>query len=468
VIWGRGDGDYLSGGSGRDVFRYAAASESAPGQYDMIVDFATGTDKIDLSAMAPSNVSITRYNGGALINGGSAGGAFQIATLDAVNGSDILGLTGGIYLVGENFVSTLIGGAGGDTVKGGAANDTIVGGGDGDALFGGAGSNTFRYVAATDSSNANLDIIHDFKAGVDTLDLTALAPSNVSILHYNGGTFVNGGSGATAFQIASVNSINGSDIQGLVNGVYLVGENVASSLVGSAKDDTIVGGSGNDTITGGGAGDALFGGGGADTFMFHGAEDSNGAAGMLDIIHDFQTGVDSLSLGSGVSNISVIRYNGGTFIFGNSPTGVFEIASTQDINAADIHGLINGAYLAGDDHSQTLIGGFPGETIRGGAAADVIIGGGGADALFGGGGADVFKYLNAWDSAPGVSDIIHDFQAGVDKIDLTAIHTSASDKYALISDAGASYLFVQLAGNPGNDMQILIANPNVHASDILW
>jgi len=99
----------------------------------------------------------------------------------------------------------------------------------------------------------------------------------------------------------------------------------------------------------------------------------------------------------------------------------------------------------------------------------VIIGGGAADALFGGTGADTFKFLAKTDSTPGAADIIHDFQTGVDKIDLTALHTNgANDHYSLVSDANASYLFVQLAGNTGNDLQILIATPNVQASDILW
>jgi serralysin len=408
-------------------------------------------------------------------------GFTQSQTIDLWAGhfSSVGGLVGNVAIaanvtienaIGGSGVDTLIGNASGNTLSGLAGDDILIGGGGGDALFGGAGANTFRYAAASDSDNGHLDIIHDFKAGTDKLDLVGLAPSNVSIIHYNGGTFVNGGSGGAVFQIGSVNSINGSDIQGLVNGVYLVGEGVAATLIGSAKDDTILGGSGNDTIIGGDTGDALFGGAGADTFVYRSATESNPNNGMLDILHDFQTGVDRLDLTAlNPSNVSVLHYQGGTFIFGNSASGTFEVASVHDINASDIIGLTSGAYVVGDELANTLVGAGFSETIVGGDGNDVIIGGGAADALFGGAGADTFKFVAKADSTPTASDIVHDFQTGVDKVDLTALHTNgAADHYSLVSDASASYLFVQLNGNTGNDMLILFATPNVHATDILW
>jgi len=436
-------------------------------------------DKIDLSAVTPSYISILHAQGASYLFPSTPGGQMQIAAAGDVEANDIL--TGGAtnyYIVGDDNGLTLIGGDNADTIVGGRGNDTIAGGKGGDALYSGkddgrlgdGGKNTFVYFSAADSNNQNLDIIHGFYIAHDKLDLTALNPSNVSIIYYNGGTFISGSAADGAFQIASVEQIRGTDIVGLTGGLYVVGDDTRTyySLDGSANADTIIGSSKGEYIVGGGSGDALFGGGGADIFRFEGGADSNGGAGMLDILHDFQTGVDSIALGTDASNVSIIRYNGGSFIFGASPNGGFQIASTKDVNAADLIWLASGAYMVGDDNSQTLIGGDLAETIQGGASADVIIGGGNADALFGGGGADVFKYLKAFDSAPGGSDIIHDFQTGVDKIDLTALHTSANDKYSLVSDASASYLFVQLAGNTANDMQILFATPNVHASDILW
>ncbi|TCS12874.1 Ca2+-binding RTX toxin-like protein [Caulobacter sp. BK020] len=471
VLIGKGAGDNLTGGAGVDIFRYEVAGDSHGDGYDILSDFQHGVDKIDLSAVAPTYMSILHAQGASYLFPSTSGGQMQIAAVGDVEANDILtGGTTNYYIVGDDSGMTLIGGDNPDSIVGGGGNDVIIGGGGGDALYGNGGRNVFTYRSASESNNQNLDIIHGFQTGVDKIDLSAMNPSNVSIVYYNGGTFINGGAADGAFQIASIDKVFGISLLGLTGGLYVVGENVAGALYGSAGADTIIGGSSYDAIYAGGSGDALFGGGGMDTFMYESGTDSNGAPGGMDIIHDFETGVDRVYLNGimGATNVSVIRSNGGTFIFGNSTAGAFQIASTHDINPADMIGLTSGAYVVGDDTANTLIGGYLSESIVGGGGNDIIIGGGAADALFGGAGADTFKFLDKSDSAPGASDIIHDFQTGVDKIDLTALHTNPLDKFTLVSDANASYLFVQLAGNPDNDLQVLFATPNVKASDILW
>jgi Ca2+-binding RTX toxin-like protein len=49
LILGGGGADGLTGGAGADTFRYDAASDSSGGLHDLIGDFQTGIDKIDLS-----------------------------------------------------------------------------------------------------------------------------------------------------------------------------------------------------------------------------------------------------------------------------------------------------------------------------------------------------------------------------------------------------------------------------------
>jgi Ca2+-binding RTX toxin-like protein len=49
ILAGNGGSDSLAGGGGADVFRYLAASDSTSSAMDRILDFAAGTDKIDLS-----------------------------------------------------------------------------------------------------------------------------------------------------------------------------------------------------------------------------------------------------------------------------------------------------------------------------------------------------------------------------------------------------------------------------------
>jgi serralysin len=49
LLIGGGGADALTGGAGADTFRYDAGSDSTASATDLISDFATGTDKIDLS-----------------------------------------------------------------------------------------------------------------------------------------------------------------------------------------------------------------------------------------------------------------------------------------------------------------------------------------------------------------------------------------------------------------------------------
>jgi Ca2+-binding RTX toxin-like protein len=48
ILAGNGGADTVTGGGGADVFRYLSASDSTAGAMDKILDFASGTDKIDL------------------------------------------------------------------------------------------------------------------------------------------------------------------------------------------------------------------------------------------------------------------------------------------------------------------------------------------------------------------------------------------------------------------------------------
>jgi Ca2+-binding RTX toxin-like protein len=84
---------------------------------------------------------------------------------------------------GGSLADTLNGGGGNDTLNGGAGNDTIIGGTGADTLTGGADADRFVLNSATESTEANMDVILDFQmVGVvtggtvnDVIDISAIA-----------------------------------------------------------------------------------------------------------------------------------------------------------------------------------------------------------------------------------------------------------------------------------------------------
>lgn len=84
-------------------------------------------------------------------------------------GSDVvIGGAGGDILKGEKGDDVLEGGAGRDRLKGGAGDDVLEGGAGRDKLVGGAGADAFVF-----GPNGGRDIVTDFEAGVDVIDLSA-------------------------------------------------------------------------------------------------------------------------------------------------------------------------------------------------------------------------------------------------------------------------------------------------------
>lgn len=242
--------------------------------------------------------------------------------------------------------------------------------------------------------------------------------------------------------------------------------------------DTLYGDAGNDVLYGGWGDDHLYGGTGADRFDFKHVGDSNAAS--MDVIHDFETGIDSiLFIGITPSAVSIVRSGADSYVFANVP-GAMQIASSgHDVNGSDLAGIGGvGVYMLGDAAGNTLIGSSnndtldgagAGDSLNGGAGSDLIHGGAGADALWGGSGADRFSYGAASDSSVPAADTIFDFASGLDKIDLHSVRTGANDTYGFLVSGGATFLFVDLGGNSVNDMLIQLSGvTNFQASDLIW
>ena len=324
IIIGGGGADTLVGSGGyADVFRYLAASDSNAVAYDTINAFETGQDRIDLTALSPTSVSLIRTNGSTFLFADTPTGPLQILTLNRnIIGDDIL-FEGplGVYMTGTDLSEALTGSYRADSIVGGGGRDLIIGGRGGDALSGGAGADRFRYLAADESSaTSGIDNLYDFETGVDLIDLTALAATSVSIIRSdNGSSFVFAETPAGGFlTTAAGRTINAGDIHhGGSFGIYMVGSSNSDILTGTSLADPIAGGAGDDIIIGGGGADALFGDAGADLFVYRSVLDS--MEGAADGIFGFVSGQDRIDL-SGLRNSAAdvfgIAYLGtGSFLF---------------------------------------------------------------------------------------------------------------------------------------------------------
>lgn len=223
--------DRLTGGAGADIFRFVHTGDSVRGASDLITDFTPGEDRLDMTSLGLSglgnghdgtlravyNASLDRTYLQSL-DADSDGQYFQLALagnyLGRLNASDfetfVQGTRGSDTLVGTNASETLaglagadtlnggsgndylIGGAGADTLDGGSGNDTLlggngndrlsgssgddrlVGGAGADRLSGGSGADTFYFGSSSDSVKGASDLITDFSAERDLIDVAAL------------------------------------------------------------------------------------------------------------------------------------------------------------------------------------------------------------------------------------------------------------------------------------------------------
>ena len=122
---------------------------------------------------------------------------------------------------------------------------------------------------------------------------------------------------------------------------------------------------------------------------------------------------------SGYSAAQTIDLHPGSFSSVGGLVNNIGIALNTVIEKA-IGGSGNDTLIA-NDPGCTLTGGGGNDTLIGGSGNDRLIGGIGVDTLTGGGGADTFVFVFGDSSAAsGQHDLITDFTAGIDRIDLSA------------------------------------------------
>jgi Ca2+-binding RTX toxin-like protein len=418
TVFGGDGNDTLMGGSGSDTFDGGAGNDSLNG----------GTGNDTASYEDAHGVTVDLSQAGAQNVGGGAG-SDTLTSIENLRGSayddTLKDSSGNNILDGQAGNDTLDASKGGnDALLGGAGNDTIVMGGAltaGDTIDGGSGTDT---VVLNGDYSSGLSFYSTTIVNIEAIALTKGHSYNLTTKDAN----------VAAGQMLT---IDGSQL--------LAGD--VLTFNGSGEKDgafTILGGQGNDLLTGGGSGDSFD--------LSHGGNDTAAGAAGSDIflLGSSFTAADRIDGGKGQDAVTLSGdYSAGLTITGSMLANVETLtlgknhsytlstddslvaakhAFTVDASAliASDHFVFNGAaetagqfHIIGGAGTNVLTGGAAGDQLDGGASSDVLTGGGGSDLLDGHGGGDVFVYGPASDSTGAGHDIITDFDALSDHLDLT-------------------------------------------------
>jgi Ca2+-binding RTX toxin-like protein len=215
-------------------------------------------------------------------------------------------------------------------------------------------------------------------------------------------------------------------------GITLLGTEGNDTLIGTTGDDVLSDRAGNDLLSGGFGNDLLDGGAGNDT-LFGGH------------------GMDTLYGG-----------NQNDFLAG-------------EVGRDRLYGGNGDDTLVGGRGNDRLFGGNGNDRLNGGGNDDLLYAGAGSDRLTGGEGADTFIWRAASESSAGSTrDRIMDFETGIDRIDISALHPDLVRVVAFTGVAGqvvyaqsTGILSVDITGNSAADFSIALTAGTVLGADDL-
>ncbi|NKD78126.1 hypothetical protein HEQ60_10185, partial [Haematospirillum sp. H1815] len=413
-LYGGAGADRLTGGAGRDRFVYTTAAET---RGDVITDFVSGEDRIDLSAVGEFAFSeggprarslwLRRGEDGSLRLLGDTDGNADTAEVDLHLGvvesltTDDLGITTRIagdmidaglatdsvelHVTDWTGVRKARGGAGADVLTGNDRNNHLYGQGGDDRLY---GRDMDDHLDGGDGD----DRLYG-EGGDDTLEGEA---GNDTLEGGDGNDNLKGGSGDDLLQ-----GEKGNDV--------LEGGTGHDTLEGGAGSDALDGGDGDDVLRGGEGADTLTGGAGSDRFVYNTVSETTG-----DRITDFTSGEDRLDMsalgsfafskeGPQARSLWVQTQGNGQLVLGdtdgNAATAEIRLVldSASTVTAADL-GLPDPArekaWTALKEQNKTIVEDgtvYSGETRRGDAEANTLSGTPGPDTLHGEGGDDIIS-----------------------------------------------------------------------------
>lgn len=417
-----------------------AFSETAPGLHNVSLAYGVVVQR----AVAGAGGSTIRAND---LGNVITGGAGADVVMGGAGNDDVAGGAGSDHLQGDGGNDTLAGGDGDDLLEGGTGSDTLDGGAGSDtALFAGALAGyigaatttgelklvdllsgatillrdieklvfagvtfTLAELQARLASSAREHLVAGSADSVAADTLVGTARNDIHVIDAAGDVIVeaaDGGRDTALVKIALAGyawtlseNVENVMVRGMTAGTVtgnalanqLEGDGAANTLDGGAGDDVLDGGAGADRLLGGAGGDLLNGGRGADTLEGGAGDDVYVVDDAGDVVLELadggidrvQTALAAYRLGDGVDQL---RFTG---------RGAF--AGTG--NALD----------------NRLTGGGWNDRLDGGTGNDTLVGGAGSDTLTGGAGSDRFVLR-----AGGGSDVVTDFVAGIDRLEVAA------------------------------------------------
>nr|WP_274379644.1 calcium-binding protein [Azospirillum cavernae] len=415
--------DTLIGGKGVDILRGGDGDDRLyVDAADLLISGGAGVDTAIMQGTTGFTLDLAATEIERVY--GSAGDDTLTAS-NALTNVFINGRGGNDTIIGSGFNDLLRGGDGNDLLHGGAGDDTLIGGPGYDTLQGGDGNDRFY-----------LSGYGDWVEGGDGYDTVVVQGSESVFIDLESSNIERAYGGS------------GDD--------YFSGDNrtVAVEVNSGAGNDWLMGGSGNDTLRGGAGNDSFEAGSGADVIV--------GGDGIDKAYFSRSAAAITVNLSTGIGSGGVAE--------GDSLSGI-----------EFVQGSYYGDALIGNASANQLEGWEGNDTLSGGKGDDTLIGGNGSDLLIGGDGADAFRFLR-YDME---SDIIQDFQSGVDRIevygwsygnlpdgvlsaDLFALDAPADDNDRFIFSTTTGVLSYDADGS-GSGAAVTIATLNVRtlsASDI--
>ncbi len=214
------------------------------------------------ATLQPGLVGMTDF--GAEFVGTEVDDAFVAFSTD----DDLWGWAGDDHLQGRD---------GADRLYGGNDEDILDGGRDTDRLYGGEGADAFVF-----GTGYGLNVIYDFSLNDDRIVLSDHDVSNFDVYIYNGTDL--------EFRLASGERVVLRDLASVeIEAVQFetTPQGSVQIIAGAAGDDVLVSGNEAALLRGGAGLDRLYGNGGDDVFVFQ-------PAGGLDIVYDYDDGVDRI------------------------------------------------------------------------------------------------------------------------------------------------------------------------------